>query len=127
VLRHESSFAWLGGEVRDFREASRLIIQAGESEAFMFGQAVCTLGWATDGHTETLSQVISEALTQGLLYTYWLECGDVLVPVRVEILLGIIDRHSAIDASRQRIIRHDWNTLVCAVLMFEEQHSSPVI
>jgi hypothetical protein len=47
----------------------------------MFSQAVCALDWATDGHTEALPQVISEALIPKLLHTHWFESGDVLIPV----------------------------------------------
>jgi len=59
--------------------------------------------------------------------THWWESSNELLSIGVEVLLGVVDGHTTIDTSRQGIVRHDRNTLVGAVLVLEEEHSSPVV
>jgi hypothetical protein len=59
---------------------------------------------------------------------YRWERRDLLVPIRVEVLLSIIDRHTPIDTIGKRSILHDGHTLIrsiCRVL--EEHRRGPVV
>lgn len=55
------------------------------------------------------------------------EGGDLLVAVAVEVLLGVVDCHSAVDAIGQCGVLHDGHALVGSVGVFEVHGSSPVV
>lgn len=57
--RHDAALARLSGEIRKLGESRALILQADEAKADMplcLVQGIC--GWATDGHTETLTYIL---------------------------------------------------------------------
>lgn len=51
------------------------------------------------------------------------EGSNLLISVAVEILLGVVDGHAAVDAVGQSSVLHNRDTLVRAVLVFEEHPS----
>lgn len=57
-----------------------------------------------------------------------LERCDLLVAVRVEVLLRVVDGHAVVDAVRQRGILHEGHSLVRAVgRVLEEHDGRPVV
>ena len=50
-----------------------------------------------------------------------------MVTVRVEVLLGVINGHAAVDAVGQRRVLHDGHAFVRAVGVLEEHDSRPVV
>jgi hypothetical protein len=51
----------------------------------------------------------------------------VLVSVRVEVLLRVIDGHATVDTSWQGIVLHDRYLVVRAIRVLKEKHGSPVV
>jgi hypothetical protein len=95
VLSHNAAFAWLLREVIDLREPRGFGIKAGEPKALVLDKSICALSRAANRHTEARREGPNE-----------------FVSIRIEILLGIIDGHSAIYSSWQGIVRHNRHTLV---------------
>jgi len=51
----------------------------------------------------------------------------VLIPICVEVLLGVVDGHSAVDTGGQGIVGHDGDALVGPVRVLEEKDGGPVV
>ena len=87
---------------------------------------LCCCSWTTNCHAEALKHlVLSKSHTKR--WTHWLESCNLLVAIRIEILLCVIDCHSTIDTVWQCSVLHDGNTLVCAVCVLEEHCCGPVV
>lgn len=105
------TFAWLGGEVRQLREPGVLVLQTHKPEANILLRFILAISRrASNRHTETLR-----------------ERGNLLVSIAVEVLLGIVHRHTAVDGCRQGSILHNGHLLVGAVLMLEVHVRCPVV
>ena len=72
-------------------------------------------------------KAIVQALLQRTHQTYRREGSNLLVPVGIEVLLGVVDSHATIDAVRQGSVLHDRDTLVGAVGVLEEHDGGPVV
>ena len=59
--------------------------------------------------------------------TYRLKGSNLLVSVGIEILLGVVDGHAAVDAVGQGRVLHDGDALVGAVGVLEEHDGRPVV
>lgn len=62
-----------------------------------------------------------------LACTYRRESADEFVAVAVEVLLRVVDSHTTLNTSRQGIVGHDWDPLVSAIFVSEEQNGGPVV
>jgi len=59
--------------------------------------------------------------------TYWLECGHLQVTIGVEVLLGVVDGHSTIDAVGEGSVLHDGYALVGTIGVLEVHGGGPVV
>lgn len=66
-------------------------------------------------------------LYEGAWVTDLWESSDLLISIRVEILLSVVDGHSTIDTVGQGSVLHDRHPLIAAVLVLEEHSSGPVV
>lgn len=71
--------------------------------------------------------MVSLCLSWTMRVTHRLEGSDVLISVREEVLLGVVDGHASVDRFRERRVLHDGHAVVGAVAMLEEHDCSPVV
>lgn len=82
--------------------------------------------WRPYSHAEAL-QLSVASIIRDFFYAHLGKGRNLLVAVRVEILLGIINGHSSVDSIWQSSILHNGHALIAAIRMFEEHGSRPVV
>ena len=133
VHRHDAALAGRGGEVGQLGEAGALVLQADEAQADVALRRPEAVGRrVADGHAEALVFLLLVSgrweATYIRGYTHGLEGCDFLVAVGVEVLLGVVDCHAAVDAVGQRRVLHDGDSLIRAVRRVLEEHDGrPVV
>lgn len=109
--RHNPALARLRRKIRQLRESRILIRQANEAESMM---TFCSIQRASsrrsNGHAEPLR-----------------EGRDLLIAVAVEVLLGVVHRHTTIYTCGESRIFHNGDALVRSVVVSEVHSSGPVV
>jgi len=111
VDSHNASWAWLGWEVGSLCTSCHDGLEAGISDTGLLDSLALGVNcWVADCHAETR-----------------LESSNLLVTVGVEVLLGIVYSHTALDAVHEISIGVLLHTLVCAIAVLEVQNRSPIV
>lgn len=128
---HDSAFTCFCRKVRKLRKPRPLIRQTNKSQSNMFLRTIQGIGRrSTNSHTESLSIASISASPHhctNFELTHRFKTRNLRVPIRVKILLRIINRHAPINPIRQRRILHNRHPLIRPISMFEEHRRGPVI
>lgn len=123
---HDTTNTLSSGELIKLRESRRLVLQAHEFQSLGVLGRSCNLACS---HSEALAlvNIASMGISSDRHTTYFGKARNLLVSVREEVLLRVINRHAAVDSRRQGIVRHYRNTLVGSILVLVLQILESVI
>lgn len=114
VDSHDTSLAGFGGEVGRLGESSVLVRETYVAKTWMLLRVLHRVGGGTaDSHAEPLSKFsMLLQVMRSRLGAYLREGCDLLIAIRVEVLLSVVDGHTPVDAVGESRVLHDGHTLV---------------